>query len=269
MPRLLSYLFCFATLTAMAGLTAQNATAAETDPDGKLYAASADALGDVEQALGRARDNDRLALVVVGGDWCHDSRALAARLHRSPLSEVIEQDYELVFVDVGYLDKARDVLQHYGVSHFYATPTVLILDPATGAVINNEDRHLWRNAYNVDMPTSVDYFEKWAAYEATAETVPVSPQLQALNAKIDAFELELADRVAAGYAVVGPMLAAYKEDKAPENFDSSWDELAGLRMAIPGAIQELRAEAERRVAAGEENIELDYPEFAPLSWEAE
>ncbi len=255
------------TLALCVSFLPRSASAAETDPDGRLFEPSADALADVEAALARAGDNDQLGLVVLGGNWCHDSRALAARLYRSPLAEVIEENYELVFVDVGYLDKGRDVLLEFGVPQFYATPTVLIIDPSTRQVVDNEERHLWSNAYKVDMASSVDYFEKWAANDR--EPAPVSAELQQLYAEIDEFEQQLAERVAAGYAVVGPMLKAYKADNAPGEFDAAWDELAGFRMAIPGAIKELRDEARRRVAAGEDDIELEFPTYPLLSWESE
>ena len=267
MPSLSTRLRCSFALAICLGPVLHSAIAAETDPDGRLFDASADPLADVQQALDRAGDSDRLALVVVGGNWCHDSRALAARLNRSPLAEVIEENYELVFIDVGYLDKGREVLQHFGAAHFYATPTVLILDPSNGQLVNDEDRHIWANAYTIDMPSSVEYFEKWAENDTVPEPEADSAELGQLYAEIDQFEQQLAERVAAGYIVVGPMLEAYKAGKAPENFEASWDELARFRIAIPGTIQELRAEAKRRVAAGEEDIKLNYPEFPLLSWE--
>jgi hypothetical protein len=75
--------------------------------------------------------------------------------------------------------------------------------------------------------------------------------------------------VAAGYAVVGPMLEAYAAGNAPEEFDASWNELRDFRMAIPDDIRELRDEAERRVFEGEEDIQLVFPEYPLLSWESE
>ena len=246
---------------------------AETDPDGKLFQLSADPLADVQQALGRADDGDRLLLVVLGANWCHDSRALASRLHSPPLAELIQQHYELVFVDVGFLDKGRAVTQKFGVAHFYATPTVLIIDPSSGQSVNDEDRHIWSNAYNVDMASSVEYFEKWAMSGPVADSVTYSAadstQLRQLYAEINQFEQQLAERVAAGYAVVGPMLEAYKAGNAPEEFDASWNELRDFRMAIPDAIRELRVEAQRRVSEGEKDIQLVFPGYALLSWESE
>jgi len=67
--------------------------------------------------------------------------------------------------------------------------------------------------------------------------------------------------VAGGYAVVGPMLEAYKDGNKPEEFDASWDELRDFRMAIPDAIRELRDEAQRRASEGEEDIQLVFPEY--------
>ena len=261
MPRLYSRLLCIVTLVIFSG--------AEADSDGHLFQPSVDPLADVQQALSRADDGDRLALVVLGANWCHDSRALASRLHQPPLAELIQQHYELVFVDVGYYDKGREVVQQFGVAHFYATPTVLIIDPSSGALVNDEDRHIWGNAFNIDMSSSVQYFEKWAMNDSVADPVMDSTQLRQLNAEIDQFEQQLAERVAAGYAVVGPMLEALKAGNKPKEFDASWDELRDFRMAIPDDIRELRVEALRRVSEGEENIQLLFPEYPLLSWESE
>lgn len=256
------------TLALCSGLVAGPALAADTNPEGRVYHASVNPLADVEQALDRAKESNRLLLVVAGGNWCHDSRALAARLKQSPLAEIVQKNYELQFVSVGYFEQGRDVMQRFGVPHYYATPTVLIIDPANEELINAQDRHQWGNAYNIDMPTSVEYFEKWLEHDLTAESVAPSDQVRQLNLEIDKFEQQLADRLVAGYAIVGPLL---KEDVAgdkPEGFEARWNELRDFRSAIPKAIDKLRNDARQRVAAGEENVQLTFPEFAPLSWEA-
>jgi len=269
MPSLFSRLRRTVTLVLCLGFVVGTVSAAETDPDGHLFQPSADAIADVQQALSRAEDGDRLALVVLGANWCHDSRALASRLHRSPLAETIQQHYELVFVDVGFYENGSDVAQQFGVAQFYATPTVLIIDPSTQQLVNDEDRHIWGNAFNIDMSSSVRYFEKWATTDSTATPEVESAELRQLYAQIDQFEQHLAERVAGGYAVVGPMLAAYKDGNAPENFDASWDELSSFRNAIPDDIRELRDEAKRRVSEGDKDIQLQFPEYPLLSWESD
>ena len=269
MRNLYSRLRYIATLAIGLGVLVSPVSAADTDAEGRLYKPSADAIADVQQALDRAAADNRLALVVLGANWCHDSRALASRLHRPPLAELVQQHYELVFVDAGFLDKGRAVMQQFGVAHYYATPTVLIIDPSSGQVINNEDRHQWGNAYNIDMPTSVRYFEKWLKDASVADPVVDSAELRRLYAEIDEFEQQSANRVAAGYAVVGPMLEAYKAGNAPEEFDARWNELRDFRVAIPGDILELRDDARRRVSSGDPDIQILFPDYPLLSWEAE
>jgi hypothetical protein len=269
MPGLYSRLRCIVTLAIGLGVVVGHVGATDTDPEGRRYQASANPLADVQLALDRAVDGDRLALVVLGANWCHDSRALASRLQRPPLAELIEQHYELVFVDAGFLDKGREVLQQFGVDHYYATPTVLIIDPSNGRLINDEDRHQWGNANNIDMSTSVQYFEKWLKDDSAADPVADSAELRQLYADIDEFEQQLADRVAAGYAVVGPMLQAYEAGDAPEEFDASWNELRDFRVAIPGDIRKLRDEARRRTSLGDEHVQILFPEYPLLSWESE
>jgi thiol-disulfide isomerase/thioredoxin len=269
MPNFYSRLLSILTLTICLGVVVGSARAADTDPDGHLYQPSDDPLADVQRAISTAGVTERRALVVLGANWCHDSRALAARLHRSPLAEVIQQHYELVFVDVGYYEKGRAVAQQFGVAHYYATPTVLIIDPGSGQLVDDEDRHMWGNAYRISMSESVEYFEKWAANRLAPDPAAESTELRQVYAEIDQFEEQLAERVAAGYAVVGPMLAAYKAGNAPEDFDASWDELSDFRNAIPGDIRTLRDEAQRRVSEGENDIQLLFPEYPLLSWESE
>ena len=247
MPVLNSRLLFTVALLIGLSVFAANTSAAETDPDGALFQPSDDPLADVQRAIAVAGLTHRRALVVLGANWCHDSRALAARLHQSPLAEAIQEHYELVLVDVGFYEQGREVVQQFGVPHFYATPTVLIIDAASGRIVDDEDRHMWGNAYRVSMPESVEYFEKFADNKLTPDPAADSPRLLKLFAEIDQFEQQMAERVAAGYAVVGPMLAAYKAGNEPEEFDASWDELSAFRNAIPGAIRELRDEAQRRV----------------------
>jgi hypothetical protein len=160
-------------------------------------------------------------------------------------------------------------MQQFGVAHYYATPTVLIIDPSSGQVINNEDRHQWGNAYKIDMSTSVRYFEKWLKDAADADPVVDSAELRRLYAEIDEFEQQLANRVAAGYAVVGPLLEAYEAGNAPEEFDARWNELRDFRVAIPGDIRELRDDARRRVSRGDPDIQILFPDYPLLSWESE
>jgi hypothetical protein len=235
---------------------------------GELFLPSADPVADVGRGLDSARENDRLALIVLGGNWCHDSRALAARLRQPPLRGVVEQHYETVFVDVGYLDQGKAVMHHFGLPVYYATPTVLIVDPVSGRLVNRGNRHQWGAAHGISMDDSVAYFEAMAAGVSATGPVAEPEQIRRLLEQIDAYERRLAEHTEQGYARVGPMLRAYKEGlDVPDSFDADWQEVSEFRNAIPALIEALRAEARQRVAAGEEGIELSWSPIAPYSWQ--
>jgi hypothetical protein len=236
---------------------------------GSLYLPSADAMADVDRAMVSARDADKLVLVVMGANWCHDSRALASRLYQQPLKSLIEEHYETVFVDVGYLDQGREVISSIGPPVYYATPTVLIVDPVSRRLVNADDRHQWGHADTISMEESVDYFVQMSAADRISIRAEQDPagELQELLSAIDSFERLQAERLYAAYRIIGPMLEAYKAGEAPEQFDAYWEEVRAYRMRVPEDIDALRREAKKRVAAGESDIRLNYPEYAKFTGE--
>jgi len=247
--------------TVKAALTAEES--------GELYLPSDHSMSDVTAALDAARKNNKLALVVMGANWCHDSRGLAARLYQEPLHSLVNEYYETVFVDVGFLDKGKDVISRLGPPVYYATPTVLIIDPVSGRLVNQTNRHQWANAYSISMDDSVEYFQQMANTDLTTLRAEqeIPDQLQQLLAEIDAFEQVQAERLYAAYAVVGPMLKELKAGNEGGDFESYWTQVRNFRYKVPADVDALKAQAVDRVAAGEQQIKLDYPEYPPFSWE--
>lgn len=256
---------------AMSPLAAQaenRSAGGPAEDKGELYLPSEDAMADVDGALARAAASQRLALIVLGANWCHDSRALAARLHQEPLAGLVANHYETLLVDVGFLEHGQNIVQRFGSPIYYATPTVLIVDPDSEELVNAGDRHQWGNAFSISMEDSVAYFERMAEASRGRGDRATGGELERLHHEIDAFEQRMARRVEEGYAVVGPMLRAYKAGQEDEQFDARWNEVSQFRLAIPGTVGKLRQEAARRVAVGEQAIELEYPDFPPFSWQS-
>jgi hypothetical protein len=250
--------------------TADEESASSAEQSGKLYSPSNDAMNDVSALLETARKNDKLALVIMGANWCHDSRGLAARLYQEPLKSLVKQNYETLFVDVGFLNKGKDVITSLGAAVYYATPTVLIIDPVSGGLVNAENRHQWASADSISMDDSVAYFQLMADtdLELVRNEPKVAASLLLLLAEIDNFEERQAERLYAAYEVIGPMLEAYKEGNEPENFDAYWKEIRKFRSKVPGDVDDLRAQAFERVAAGDRNIQLSYPVYPAFSWDS-
>ncbi len=230
------------------------------------YLPSADVMADVDATLAAARDSDKLALIVMGATWCHDSRGLVKRFRDDRVSGVIEDKYEVLYVDVGHLDTAREVNRRFGMPAIYATPTVMIVDPETESLKNARTMHVWRNADSISYSDTRDYF----VAEAQAAAAP-APSPDALLKKyydsIRAFEEQEAARLVAGYDLIGPQLAM-GPGNYPDGFENLWGEARGFRYRLTDDLLALRKQAEELAAEGIDEP-LVFPTYPPLSWETE
>lgn len=125
------------------------------------FDATRNAAIDVEAAFAAARASGRNVLLVLGGNWCHDSRGLAAAFEKPALAKVVAEGYELVFVDVGRRDRNLDIAARFGVMELYGTPTVLIVS-SEGALLNRDSIHDWRTAASKPYDETLAYFRRYA-----------------------------------------------------------------------------------------------------------
>lgn len=118
-------------------------------PEARSYVVSQDAMADVDAALARAAESDKRVLLVMGANWCHDSRALAGWLETERFAALVDAEYELVFVNVGMpqTDDGHniEIAQRFGVEELPGTPNVLVLT-ADGTLLNADTATTWRDA---------------------------------------------------------------------------------------------------------------------------
>ncbi|MEQ1538760.1 MAG: thioredoxin family protein [Sphingorhabdus sp.] len=131
-------------------------------PEASPYDAKADAKAEVDAALARAKTGNRMAIIVMGANWCHDSRALAGWFAQPRFAAMIVSRYELVYVDVGYKDRNIDIARRFGLKSIKGTPTVMIVN-GNGKLLNKKDAPTWRNAASRS---------EQAIYKAFAEFTP-------------------------------------------------------------------------------------------------
>jgi hypothetical protein len=146
------------------GIDARAAFGLAGDPEREIRDAfdpEASAMAEVDAALARADARGANAIVVLGANWCHDSRGLAWRFTQPEVAPLIAQSYELVYVDVGFRDKNLDVARRFGVEEIRGTPTVLVLSPE-GALLNADSVERWRTASLASLGEVTVYFGRWA-----------------------------------------------------------------------------------------------------------
>ncbi|MGH6978618.1 MAG: thioredoxin family protein, partial [Brevundimonas sp.] len=140
---------CASSASAPSPAPAPAPAPAAPNPEARSYLVSDNATADVDAALARARQSGKRVLLVMGANWCSDSRALAGWLATDRFAELIERKYELVFVNIG-MPKSDDghnlgIARRFGLSELPGLPNVLVLT-GDGVLVNPTTATSWRNA---------------------------------------------------------------------------------------------------------------------------
>lgn len=129
-------------------------------PEARPYNEVPDATAAVDAALGRAALANKRVILVMGANWCHDSRGLAGWFAQPHFAAMLEPRYEIVYVDVGFKDRNIDIARRFGIRAIKGTPTVLVLSPQ-GALLNRNSAPKWRNAASRTEEDIFTYFDQF------------------------------------------------------------------------------------------------------------
>ena len=119
------------------------------------------AQNDVDEALAAAALTGKHAMIVMGANWCHDSRALAGWFETPRFEALLRENYSVAYVDVGQKNRNIDVAQRFGLDNIVGTPTVIVTN-AQGEVLNLETAPTWRNAASRSEDSIFEAFEALA-----------------------------------------------------------------------------------------------------------
>jgi thiol-disulfide isomerase/thioredoxin len=226
-----------------------------------IFTANDNPLLQVEMALETAKAENKLTMVVMGAQWCHDSRALAENFSKPSMQTILDERYVVQFIDVGYLQDHRNIASKLGYPNYFATPTVLIVEPNTNRLLNYDDVHIWQNAAS-------EPFERYQQYFAKAgKPIDTEPEQNDVNSDnqqaLDKFTLEQSQRLTNAYAQLGPMLRKYKEGTldSADKFDETWKQVRSFRVSL----QEDLVRLKRQAFKSEQS--LIFPRYAAFEWE--
>jgi hypothetical protein len=125
------------------------------------FEADKNARAAVDAAIIKAGKTSKDALIVMGANWCHDSRALATHLESPKFKAMLSSHYVLEYIDVGQKNMNQDIARDFGLDGTKGTPTVFIVDE-TGQVRNLQDAPTWRNAASRSEEEIFKYFRDFA-----------------------------------------------------------------------------------------------------------
>lgn len=118
-------------------------------PEAAAYVVTPDPSAEVDAALARAAAGGTRVMLVMGANWCHDSRALAGWLKTPRFQALVDDHYELVFINIG-MPQTGDghnihIARRFGLDDLPGTPNLLVVT-GDGRLVNPETATTWRNA---------------------------------------------------------------------------------------------------------------------------
>lgn len=144
--RYLSLLLIPCLAVACTSVTHTPVAFAAEHPEASPFDALRDASADVDAALGAGVSEDKITLVVMGANWCHDSRALAGWFTTDEdVSALLDRDFVVTYVDVGQKNRNIDIAQRFGFDEIVGTPTLVMVN-SDGEVLNADTAVSWRNS---------------------------------------------------------------------------------------------------------------------------
>ena len=127
----------------------------------KFFIETPDDEAMLKAELAKAKAAGKLAVILFGADWCHDSRSLAKVLTSPAFTAEFGPRFAVIFVDVGVPQAGQgrnlDLVKHYGVKHMKGTPAMFVISPNGKRLNSKKDAVSWRNAES----RSQDYVFGW------------------------------------------------------------------------------------------------------------
>lgn len=208
----------------------------------------------VQNAQKEAAARGKLLLLVVGANWCHDSRALGGYLQDDALQPALA-DFVLAKIDAAWLDNLTPVLAPYGHPAYFGTPSVMIIEPESSRLLNRDSIQRWQSAHNESPASLASYLTKFSQ-----ENTDSSQGIAQNASRLADFEAEQASRLYKAYAVLGKLLAqeVSGDSDTSTTLNAYWREVSVYRHQLQNDLSELHLR--------QPDIESDFPEYPPLSF---
>lgn len=224
----------------------------------EVFNRSDNPMAEVQTTLDAARENNKLALIVLGANWCHDSRGLARNFDSVEMQKILSEHYRTVFIDVGNFEDRRDITERFGQVHYFSTPSVYIVDPNSEQLLNVGSLKQWGMADNIPLSEYKSYFTEYAT-KAKREIEPIGPAYQA---QINMFAKFQAHRLNLAYNHLRPKMVEDDSGGSPAGFLEDWKAVREFRIKLQNDLLRLDQLARKRAP-----LPLQLPSYQPFYWE--
>jgi thioredoxin 1 len=125
-----------------------------------LYAEDGDARGEIEKAVRKAQHSHKRILLIFGNNICTNCDVLEEAFKSPEIAGTFDQNYELVHIYIGALDKNLDVAKQYGVPLPRGFPALAVLDN-NGELVFSQKQGEFADARGMAPEDILDFLNKW------------------------------------------------------------------------------------------------------------
>jgi thiol:disulfide interchange protein len=125
-----------------------------------IYSATADAHADIAQALHTAAKTHKHVILDFGGNWCGDCQVLDIYFHQQPNLPILEDNFVLVHVDIGHMDKNTDVAEKYDIPLKRGVPALAVLDEH-GHLLYSQKTGEFEAMRKMDPASVTEFLNQW------------------------------------------------------------------------------------------------------------
>jgi len=138
-----------------------------------IYPSPAQAKADLAAAIRTAAATHKRVLIDFGGNWCGDCKVLDIYFHNAQNLPLLESNYVLVHINVGYMDQNLDIAKRYDVPIEKGVPALAVLDQHGKLLYSQRSGQF--EAMRTMEPSSVTHFlTRWKPGSAPCSTVMVN-----------------------------------------------------------------------------------------------
>jgi thioredoxin 1 len=125
-----------------------------------IYSATADAHADIAAAIKTASESHKHIILDFGGNWCGDCQVLDIYFHQQPNLPLLEDNFVLVHVDIGHMDKNTDVAAKYDIPLKRGVPALAVLDEH-GRLLYSQKSGEFEAMRRMDPASVTEFLNQW------------------------------------------------------------------------------------------------------------
>ena len=153
-------------LAALLALAAGTANSATHD----IYPDPSQARADLAAALKTAGATHRRILLDFGGNWCGDCQVLDLYFHDARNKPILDANFVLVHINIGYMDTNLDIAEKYGVPIKKGVPALAVLSER-GTLLYSQKNGEFEAMGRMESSSVTAFLVKWRPARAGCSVV--------------------------------------------------------------------------------------------------